>query len=61
VTIFRAVRDVVIIVACLCVIAATLALFMLGARIRHAVEQVDPAQPAPAVTGCPFGPDACGG
>lgn len=63
-TIFRIVRDIIVILACLCVIGATIEALIIQAKLAHAVEQIDQTidpGPAPSVTGCPFGPDQCGG
>lgn len=63
-TAFRIIRDVIVILACLCVIGLTVEVVVIQSRISNAVDQLrqdtDPG-PVPSVTGCPFGPDACGG
>lgn len=61
---FQVIRDVIVIIACLCVIGATAEVLIIRARVSNVVDQIndstDPG-PVPSVTGCPFGPDQCGG
>jgi len=53
---------IVVAIAALCVIALTAEAFYLQAKIGQAVSQIeDQFNPAPAATGCPFGPNDCGG
>jgi hypothetical protein len=63
VTVFRFIRDVLVCLACLCVLVLTAEAFYLQARLGQAVSQFQDQStvPDPLVTGCPFGPDACGG
>lgn len=65
-TAFRIVRDIIVILACLCVIGVTAEIVIIQARIASTISQLeqgtDPGPvPDPTATGCPFGPDACGG
>lgn len=63
----RLVRDVCVIIACVCVVVMTVQVLYVEAKVGRAVQQIDRTfnggdpQPAATTTGCPFGPDACGG
>jgi hypothetical protein len=60
-TVFRIVRDVIAILAGLCIILWTAAILTIGSKVIHDLRDIQPTAPDPAVTGCPFAPDDCGG
>lgn len=60
--IIRSARDVAAIVALILVSVLMVLLLGVIAAIGHRLDQVDSTiDPAPSVTGCPFGPGECGG
>lgn len=63
-TAFRIVRDVIVILACLCVIGLTVEVLIIQARIANTIDQIEQGSdsgPTPTNTGCPFGAGQCGG
>ena len=62
---FQIIRDIVIILACMCVILLTVEIVTFEARVANTVDrinqQIDPTPDPLQSTGCPFGPGQCGG
>lgn len=68
---FRFVRDLMVMLACACVIALTVKGAIVYQQVQSGMEQLRDQftgeqlppfpDPAPGATGCPFGPNDCGG
>jgi hypothetical protein len=60
-TVFRFIRDLLVCLACLCVLILTAEVIYLQARIGQAVSEFqNQTTPAPDITDCPLGLDICG-